>query len=54
MWSTIMATSSWSEHVVTSTKEPKPIRGGAKLAIVPYTLLLPIEPMEVPIVISNI
>jgi hypothetical protein len=48
-----MVTSSRSEHV-TTTKEPKPIKGGVKLAIVPYTLLLPIEHVEVPVVISNI
>jgi hypothetical protein len=48
-----MATSFQSKHVVTTTKKPKPIKGGAKLVIVPYTLILPIEPMEV-LIVSNI
>jgi len=49
-----MATSSRSEHVVTTTKKPKPIRVGVELTIVLHTLLLPIKLVEVPIVVSNI
>jgi hypothetical protein len=48
------ATSSWSEFVVVTTKEPKLIRGKTKLAIIFYTLPLPIEPMEVLVVVVNI
>jgi len=36
-----MAISSQNKPIVTTTKELKPIRGEAKLAIIPYTLLLP-------------
>jgi len=45
----IVATSFQSEHVVTTTKEPKPIKG-VELAIISCTLYLPIEYVEVPIV----
>ncbi len=49
-----VVTSSWSELVAIIVKEPKLIRGGAKLAIIFYTFPLPIKPMEVPIVVVNI
>jgi len=51
--SAIMSTSSQNELFVTTTKELEPIRGGAELAIIPYTLPLPIEPMEI-LVVFNI
>jgi len=50
----IVATNSQSELVVSTTKEPEPIKGGAKLAIVSCTLSLPIECAEVLIVVVNI
>jgi hypothetical protein len=49
-----VVTSFLNEHVVTNTKEPKLIKGGAKLAIVSYTLFLPIESMEILVVVVNI
>jgi hypothetical protein len=50
----VVATSSWSEHVVTTTEEPKRIRGGAdQLAIVSCTLPLSIESMEVFVIVFN-
>ncbi len=48
-----MATSFQSELFVTTIKELEPIRRGAELAIVPYTLLLPIEPMEVLVIFNT-
>jgi hypothetical protein len=48
-----MATSFWSKPIVTTNEEPKPIRGRIELAIVPYTLFLPIEPMEMHVVFST-
>jgi hypothetical protein len=53
MQSFVMATSSRGELVITTTKEPKPIRGRLELAIVPYTLHLPTELVEVPIVVFS-
>ncbi len=50
---TTVATSSWNEPVIITTEEPKPIRGGIELAIVSYTLPLPIKSMEIPIVVVN-
>ncbi len=50
----IVVTSFWSKPIVTTTEEPKPIRGGTKLAIFSCTLLLPIKLVEVPIVVVNI
>jgi hypothetical protein len=41
------------ELVVTTTKKPKPIRGGVELAIVFHTLLLFIELVEVHVVVSS-
>jgi hypothetical protein len=41
MQSTTMVTSSQIELVVTTTKEPKSIRGGVELVIVPYTYFYP-------------
>jgi hypothetical protein len=54
MQTTIVGTSSRSEPIVTTIEEPEPIRGGAELAIVHYTLLLPIKPMKTPIIVSSI
>lgn len=54
MQATIVATSSWSEFVIIINEEPKPIKGGGEMAIISHTLPLPIEPMEVPIVIVSI
>jgi len=34
-------------------KNLNPLGGGAELTIVPYTLLLPTKPMEVPKVVSS-
>jgi hypothetical protein len=48
-----MATSSLNKPIVTTIKEPKPIKGRMELAIILYTLLLPIEPMEVLVVSST-
>ncbi len=53
MEATIIATSSQSEHVVTTIDKPKSIKGRAKLTIVSCTLSLPIESMEVPIVVNT-
>ncbi len=50
MQASIVVTSFRSEHVVTTIKEPKPIRRGTKLAIIFCTLSLPIKYVEVPIV----
>jgi hypothetical protein len=46
----LFPTSFQSELVVTTTKDPEPIRGGTKLAIISCTLSLPTKYMEVPIV----
>jgi hypothetical protein len=43
-----------NEHVVTTIKEPEPIRGGAELAIISCTMCLPTEYVEIPIVTINI
>jgi hypothetical protein len=48
-----MATSFWSKAVVTTNEELEPIRGGTKLTIVPYTLFLPIETMEMHVVFNT-
>jgi len=53
MRSTTVAMSFQSEPIVTTTKEHEPIRGGAKLTIIPCTLLLPIELVKVPIVVFS-
>jgi hypothetical protein len=53
MQAIITATSSRNEFVVITNEEPKPIKGGAKMAIISYTLPLPIEPVEIPIVIVS-
>jgi hypothetical protein len=37
-----MAISSQNKPIITTTKELEPIRGEAKLTIIPYTLHLPI------------
>jgi hypothetical protein len=50
---TIIITSFQNEHVVITTKEPKPIQGGVELTIISRTLFLPIELVEVPIVVIN-
>ncbi len=47
------ATSSQNELIVTTSEEPKPIDGGAKLAIVSCTLPLPTKLVEIPIVVVN-
>jgi hypothetical protein len=39
--SIVVATSSQSKPIVTITKELEPIKGGAKLAIIPCTYLYP-------------
>jgi hypothetical protein len=44
---TTIAISFQNELVVTTTEEPEPIQGGAKLAIVSCTLSLPTKPVEV-------
>ncbi len=54
MQATNVATSSRSKLVVITNEEPEPIKGGVEMAIISYTLPLPIEPMEVPIVIVRI
>jgi len=54
MQATIVTTSYQNEFVVITNEEPKPIRGGTKMAIISYTLPLPIELVEVPIVIVSI
>ncbi len=51
---TTIATSSRNEPIVTAIEEFEPIKGGIELAIVSCTLPLPIEPMEVPIIVVNI
>jgi hypothetical protein len=48
-----VTTSSQSELVVITNEEPKQVRRGSKLAIISYTLPLPIEPMEVHVVVVN-
>jgi hypothetical protein len=53
MQTTIVTTNSRSEPIITNTKEPKLIKGGAKLAIVSCTLSLPIESMEVLVVVVS-
>ncbi len=45
---------SQSEPSVTTTEEPKPIRGGVKLTIVYCILFLPIQSVEVFVVVINI
>ncbi len=50
MQASIVATSIWNELIVTTIKEPKPIKGGTKLAIISYTLSLPTNYVEIPIV----
>jgi hypothetical protein len=50
---TIVTTKSPNELIVTTTKEPKLIKGGVELAIVPCTLFLPLQFMEMPIVVVN-
>jgi hypothetical protein len=48
-----MAISFWSKPIVTTNEELEPIKGRTELAIVPYTLFLPIEPMEMHVVFST-
>jgi hypothetical protein len=50
---TSVTTSSQSKLVITTTEEPKPIKRGAKLAIISCTLPLSIEPMEVLVIVFN-
>jgi hypothetical protein len=50
---TIIATSSWNEHVVITTKEPKPFNRGVELVIVTCTLFLPIEFVETLVVVVS-
>jgi len=52
MQATIVAMNSRNEHVVTTTKKPKSIRG-AKFTIVSCTLFLPTKFVEVPIVVVS-
>jgi hypothetical protein len=54
MQSSVVATSSQSELVVTTTEKLEPIKGGIELAIVSCTSHLPTKPMEVPIVVISI
>lgn len=49
----IIATSFRNEHVVTTTKEPKPFNGGVELVIVTCTLFLPIEFVETLVVVVS-
>ncbi len=49
-----IATSFWSEHVVTTIEEPKPIKGRADLAIVSCILFFPTKFVEVLVVIVSI
>jgi hypothetical protein len=51
---TNVTTSFWSELVVTTIEELEPIRGGTKTSIISCTLFLPIETMEIPIVVVSI
>jgi hypothetical protein len=53
MQTTNVATSSQSKLVVIINEEPKPIKGGIKMAIISYTLPLPTKPVEIPIVTVN-
>jgi len=50
---TTIVTSSQNEHVVITTEEPKPIRGGVDLNNVVCTLSLPTESVEVHVVIFS-
>jgi hypothetical protein len=53
VWATIVVTSFQSEHVVITTKELKPIRGGVELPIVSCTLFLPTKSMEVHVIVVS-
>ncbi len=51
---TDVVTSFWSEPIVTIIKKLEPIKWGVELAIVSCTLPLPIEPMEILVVVVSI
>jgi hypothetical protein len=42
-----------SKHIINSIEEHEPIRRGAKLAIISYTLPLPIEHVEISIIVVS-
>ncbi len=46
-----ITTSSQSAHVVTTIEELKSIKGRVELAIVSYSLYLPVKSMEIPIIL---
>jgi hypothetical protein len=50
---TIVATSFQSEPIVTTIEELEPIKRGTKLDIISCTFILPIEHVEVPIVVVS-
>ncbi len=43
----------WSEPIVATKEELEPIKGGANFTIVSYTFFLPIEFVEVVVVVVN-
>jgi hypothetical protein len=51
METTIVSTSFRSAHVITTIEEPEPIRRRVELTVVSYTLPLPIEFVEILVVV---